>query len=69
MFAVSTYHAANLQRHAPGWMNWSQYRLNIAVLGFKDLHSGITKYFVSVGNNFMGDNLNKVTFSILDIHA
>ncbi|CAG2198380.1 unnamed protein product [Mytilus edulis] len=66
MFAVSTYHAVNLQRHAPGWMNWSEYRLNIAVLGFKDFHSGITKYFVSVGNNFMGDNLNKVPGSPME---
>ncbi|CAC5375361.1 unnamed protein product [Mytilus coruscus] len=60
MFAISTSHAANLQRHTRGWMTWSEYRLNIALLGFIDLHSDIDKYYVSVGRDFMADNLNKV---------
>ncbi|XP_076075242.1 uncharacterized protein LOC143046127 [Mytilus galloprovincialis] len=60
MFAISTSHAANLQRHTQGWMTWSDYRLNIALLGFIDLHTDIDKYYVSVGRDFMTDNLNKV---------
>lgn len=60
MFAISTSHAANLQRHRQGWMTWSEYRLNIALLGFIDLHTDIDKYYVSVGRDFMTDNLNKV---------
>jgi hypothetical protein len=74
MFAISTYHVADLQRHTPGWMSWSEYRLNISWLGFTDLHCkkfsihvqwfehGITvdKYFVSVGSQYMSNDLNKV---------
>ena len=60
MFAVSTHHAANLQRHTIGSMSWSEYRINVVLLGFNDLHSGIDKYYVSVGSEFMAFDLNKV---------
>jgi hypothetical protein len=60
MFAISTYHVADLQRHTPGWMSWSDYRLNISWLGFTDLHCKIDKYFVSVGSQYMSNDLNKV---------
>jgi hypothetical protein len=53
MFAIGTYHAAELQRHTPGWMSWSDYRLNISWLGFTDLHCKVDKYFVSVGSQYM----------------
>jgi hypothetical protein len=46
-------HAAELQRHTPGWMSWSDYRLNISWLGFTDLHCKVDKYFVSVGSQYI----------------
>ncbi|XP_052095904.1 uncharacterized protein LOC127731085 [Mytilus californianus] len=60
MFAISTYHAAELERHTSGWMTWSDYRLNMSWLGFSDIHSGISSYHVSVGSEFMANDLNKV---------
>ena len=60
MFAISTYHAANLQRHTPDWMTWSEYRINMTWLGFTDIHSGIQSYFVSIGSEYMANDLNKV---------
>ncbi|CAC5401969.1 unnamed protein product [Mytilus coruscus] len=60
MFAISTYHAAELERHTTGWMTWSDYRLNMSWLGFSDIHSGISSYHVSVGSEFMANDLNKV---------
>ena len=60
MFAIGTYHAAELTRHTEGWMTWSDYRLNLSWVGFSDLHTGIDKYYVSVGSQFMGNDLNKV---------
>ncbi|XP_076075248.1 uncharacterized protein LOC143046131 isoform X2 [Mytilus galloprovincialis] len=68
MFAVSTHHAANLQRHTIGSMSWSEYRINVALLGFNDLHSGIDKYYVSVGSEFMAFDLNKVPGSPMEFH-
>ena len=60
MFAISTYHAAELERHTSGWMTWSDFRLNMSWLGFSDIHSGISSYHVSVGSDFMANDLNKV---------
>ncbi|XP_052095905.1 uncharacterized protein LOC127731087 [Mytilus californianus] len=60
MFAISTYHAAELERHTAGWMTWSDYRLNMSWIGFSDIHSGISSYYVSVGSEFMANDLNKV---------
>ena len=64
MFAISTYHAANLQRHTPDWMTWSEYRINMTWLGFTDIHSGIQSYFVSIGSEYMANDLNKVTIGV-----
>ena len=64
MFAISTYHAANLQRHTPDWMTWSEYRINMTWLGFTDIHSGIQRYFVSIGSEYMANDLNKVTIGV-----
>jgi hypothetical protein len=30
-------------------------------LGFTDIHTGIDKYYVSLGSQYMMDDLNKVT--------
>ncbi|XP_072033178.1 uncharacterized protein [Amphiura filiformis] len=57
-FAVASEHAANLGRHLEGWMNWSYNEtnnatsLNLAWLGFSDLHSGISHYMIAIGSNF-----------------
>ena len=64
MFAISTYHAANLQRHTSDWMTWSEYRINMTWLGFTDIHSGIQSYFVSIGSEYMANDLNKVTIGV-----
>ncbi|XP_077995632.1 uncharacterized protein LOC144449084 [Glandiceps talaboti] len=57
-FAVETDHAAGLTRHRDGWMTYHQSQedtptsVNLAWLGFADLHSGISHYGVTVGTNF-----------------
>ena len=57
-FAVDSEHAADLGRQQEGWMTWSHNdttnvsSLHLAWLGFSDLHSGISHYFVSVGTTF-----------------
>ena len=61
MFAIKTDHAANLHRHVDGWMTWSRYKLWLSWLGFTDIHTGIDKYYVSLGSQYMMDDLNKVT--------
>ncbi|XP_076113983.1 uncharacterized protein LOC143082268 [Mytilus galloprovincialis] len=63
MFAIKTDHAANLHRHVDGWMTWSRYKLWLSWLGFTDLHTGIDKYFVSLGSKYMTDDFNKVSGS------
>lgn len=64
MFAINTDHAANLHRHVHGWMSWSQYKLWLSWLGFTDLHTGIDSYYVSVGSQYMLNDLNKVEKNI-----
>ena len=61
MFAIKTDHAANLHRHVDGWMTWSRYKLWLSWLGFTDIHTRIDKYYVSLGSQYMMDDLNKVT--------
>ena len=61
MFAIKTDHAANLHRHIYGWMTWSRYKLWLSWLGFTDMHTGIGTYYVSLGSQYMRDDLNKVT--------
>ena len=62
MFAITTDHAADpeLLRHATGWMFWSQRAVNLAWLGFSDLHSDIDHYKVAVGSIYMGQDLSEV---------
>ncbi|CAG2222618.1 unnamed protein product [Mytilus edulis] len=63
MFAITTDHAADpeLLRHATGWMFWSQRAVNLAWLGFSDLHSDIDHYKVAVGSIYMGQDLSENT--------
>ncbi|XP_070571537.1 uncharacterized protein [Ptychodera flava] len=57
-FAVGTDHAAGLTRHRDGWMTYQQSQggtpasVNLAWLGFSDIHSGISHYRVAVGSQF-----------------
>ncbi|XP_041351012.1 uncharacterized protein LOC121369995 [Gigantopelta aegis] len=59
MFAVKTDHAARLTRHQPDWMTWSNDKLNLAWLGFSDLHSKIDHYTISFGRTPFGTDLNQ----------
>ena len=47
-------------------MKWTTIFINLAWLGFEDLHSDIHSYTVNFGSHFMGDDLNEV---FLVIHA
>ncbi|XP_052082956.1 uncharacterized protein LOC127720416 [Mytilus californianus] len=58
IFAIHTDHAGNLDRHVPEWMMWSRFKLWLSWLGFSDLHTGIDYYMVSVGSEYMMDDLN-----------
>ena len=60
MFAVHTDHAANLSRHGDRWMTWEKTAVNLAWLGFADLHSEISHYYINVGSKFMDSDLNEV---------
>ncbi|CAG2242538.1 unnamed protein product [Mytilus edulis] len=57
-FAIHTDHAGNPDRHVPEWMMWSRFQLWLSWLGFSDLHTGIDYYMVSVGSEYMMDDLN-----------
>ena len=65
-FAVDSEHAADLRRQKEGWMTWSYNdatnvsSLHLAWLGFSDLHSGISHYFITVGTNFDATDLLEV---------
>ncbi|KAK3101347.1 hypothetical protein FSP39_002877 [Pinctada imbricata] len=62
MFAINTDHAVNheLQRQTEdSWMTWSTFAINLAWLGFADLHSEIDYYMVYVGSSFMSTDVNK----------
>lgn len=71
MFAINTDHAANpdLSRHSQGWMTWSRYAVNLAWLGFNDIHSGIHHYKISVGSTYTGDDLSKVYYYTINVHC
>lgn len=60
MFAIKTDHAAELSRHVEGSMTWSKYAVNLAWLGFADIHSEVNHYFVNVGSKYMDTDLNSV---------
>ncbi|XP_067684738.1 uncharacterized protein [Haliotis asinina] len=66
--AVHTDHAAGLSRHQWGWMTWNKTRLNLAWLGFSDLHSGITHYIITVGSTEFGTDLTEGNTSVLVQH-
>ncbi|XP_070573612.1 uncharacterized protein [Ptychodera flava] len=62
-FAVATDHAAGLSRHRQSWMTYLQgqgsetAKVNLAWLGFVDIHSGIRHYFVTLGTSFAARDL------------
>lgn len=60
MFAIKTDHAAELSRHVEGSMTWTKYAVNLAWLGFSDIHSEVNHYFVNIGSKYMGADLNSV---------
>lgn len=66
-FAVDSSEAARLNRTVPGGMTWRNRRvrgyaeINIAFLGFSDPHSGISRYWASVGSGFSSDDLQVAT--------
>ncbi|XP_067663255.1 uncharacterized protein [Haliotis asinina] len=60
-FAIETDHAAKLSRHQAGWMTWNRTNLNLAWLGFSDLHSGMDHYLVTVGSHEFGTDYNTGT--------
>lgn len=62
-FAVDSSEAAGLNRTVPGGFTWRNRRgrgyaqINVAFLGFSDPHSGISRYWASVGSRFSSDDL------------
>ncbi|KAL3841826.1 hypothetical protein ACJMK2_019925 [Sinanodonta woodiana] len=68
MFAINTAHAADQRRQSPGWMTWGVYTLNLAWLGFADVHSGIDYYNITVGSTYMGRDLNKVPGEVTTLY-
>ena len=63
-FAINTDHAAELDRQPDDWMTWTPIFLNLAWLGFEDIHSDIHSYTVNIGSQFMGNDLNEVINNI-----
>ncbi|XP_072034094.1 uncharacterized protein [Amphiura filiformis] len=64
-FAIQSEHAANLiHRDIDGYMNWlvdgnGTTSLNLAWLGFTDVHSGITEYALTIGTTYNGQDLHQ----------
>ncbi|XP_060580924.1 uncharacterized protein LOC132737608 [Ruditapes philippinarum] len=58
-FAINTDHAAALSRQPEGWMIWTSIYVNLAWLGFEDMHSNINTYSVNIGSQYMGSDLNQ----------
>nr|XP_006820035.1 PREDICTED: uncharacterized protein LOC102804825 [Saccoglossus kowalevskii] len=62
-FAAASNHSADLSRHQEGYMTYVQETENypaiikLAWLGFSDIHSGITHYYVTVGSQYSGRDL------------
>ena len=72
-FAVDLSEAITLNRTVPGGMTWRNRRgrgyaeIDIAFLGFSDLHSGISRYWSSVGSGYSLTDLSIPT--VLDVSA
>ncbi|XP_053398434.1 uncharacterized protein LOC128556766 [Mercenaria mercenaria] len=62
-FAINTDHAAALDRQPEDWMTWTTIFINLAWLGFEDIHSDIHTYTVNIGSQFMGNDLNEVPYT------
>ncbi|XP_046561789.1 uncharacterized protein LOC124270793 [Haliotis rubra] len=68
-FAIETDHAVKLARHPTGWMTWTRTRLNLAWLGFSDLHSGVDHYLVTIGSHEFGTDYNTGTLPEKVFHS
>ncbi|XP_060604506.1 uncharacterized protein LOC132757271 [Ruditapes philippinarum] len=62
-FAINTDHAAALDRQPEDWMKWTTISINLAWLGFEDLHSDVHSYNVNFGSQFKGNDLNEVPYT------
>ena len=66
-FAVQSEHAANLEhRVVDGYMNWiwnndGTSSMSLAWLGFADIHSDISHYYLTVGTKFGQRDLLQVS--------
>ncbi|XP_046562890.1 uncharacterized protein LOC124271773 [Haliotis rubra] len=68
-FAIETDHAVKLARHQTGWMTWNRTSLNLAWLGFSDLHSGVDHYLVTIGSREFGTDYNTGTLPEKVFHS
>ena len=61
-FAINTDHAVSqlLNRQPDSWMVWNASSINLAWLGFSDIHSGILEYHINIGSSYMAMDLNMV---------
>ena len=66
-FAIQSEHAANLDhRVVDDYMNWQRNSdgtssISLAWLGFTDVHSGISHYYLAVGTDFGKRDLLQVS--------
>ena len=70
-WAVSTDHAAGLNRHRQGWMMYSnspQPTARLSWVGFGDPHSDILEYWLKIGSNFGSSDLINVRFCYIYNH-
>ncbi|XP_046562884.1 uncharacterized protein LOC124271767 [Haliotis rubra] len=68
-FAIETDHAVKLPRHQTGLMTWTRTSLNLAWLGFSDLHSGVDHYLVTIGSHEFGTDYNTGTLHEKVFHS
>ncbi|XP_067663316.1 uncharacterized protein [Haliotis asinina] len=68
-FAIETDHALKLSRHQTGWMTWNRNSVNLAWLGFSDLHSGMDHYLVTIGSYEFGTDYNTGTLPEKAFHS
>ncbi|XP_053400999.1 uncharacterized protein LOC128557566 [Mercenaria mercenaria] len=67
MFAINTDHAAVLNRQPEGWMTWTPIFIDLAWLGFEDVHSDIHTYTVNIGSQYMGNDLNEEPYTPMTV--
>ncbi|XP_021356985.1 uncharacterized protein LOC110452658 [Mizuhopecten yessoensis] len=60
MFSIKTNHASLINRDVPNSMTWTSRALFLSWIGFADLHSEVSNYFINVGSTYMAADLNKI---------